>query len=119
MPQEKLAEVTEWYARITNIKPRRRGDGSEVLDFPGVEAPLVISKATGPVAPPPEALGHFGIEFKNLPGVYSTLERAGVKFIRPLMTFQPDRLAAITADPAGTVVQFTEHPSGTFFERPR
>jgi catechol 2,3-dioxygenase-like lactoylglutathione lyase family enzyme len=123
-PASEVAAMKAWYVRALGAQVGTRGTGFETLDLPGAKGALVFSPARDVGAKPASTKGraadHFGFEVRNLREFAAKLESAGLPLTRPYTKVaNSDFSVAFLADPWGTAVELSEHPSRRFFELKR
>jgi len=104
---QKVAEMKDWYVKMLNAKPGRRGS-FEAADLPGVN--LTYSPSADPLAGTRgRALDHIGFEVKDLEAFCKRLESMGMKLDRPYTKVASMNIAiAFLTDPFGTYIELTE-----------
>jgi catechol 2,3-dioxygenase-like lactoylglutathione lyase family enzyme len=113
-----VTAMKQWYIKTFGGTDGGHGPGFESVDMPGVPHTFRISPATGPIAPTEgRVLDHFGFEAKDVQGVTKRFGTLGVAMTRPLITFPPNVQFGFITDPWGTLIEVSEHPSGTFFDQ--
>lgn len=117
-PAGDLAAMKQWYIKTFGGTDASGGPGFESVDMPGVPHTFRFSAAAGAVAPTEgRVLGHFGFEVKDVQGLTRRFASIGLTMSKALMPYPPNVQFGFIADPWGTSIEVSEHPSGSFFDR--
>jgi catechol 2,3-dioxygenase-like lactoylglutathione lyase family enzyme len=109
VPQDRVADVQGWYARVFGAVPGRRGN-FDAADIPGANLTFQANAAPN-VGTRGRALDHVGFEVVNLGALCQRLEASGIRLDRPCERDpRTGRTQAYLFDPLGAYIGLTERP---------